>query len=71
MIKLAGMVTLYNPSKDNISNINNYIDSIDKLYIFDNTDNADNSNLLPKNEKIVYITLTKRKNIIHLYKRHF
>ena len=65
MIKLAGMVTLYNPSKDNISNINNYIDSVDKLYIFDNTDNVDNSNLLPKNKKIVYITEKENKGIAY------
>ena len=57
MIKLAGMVTLYNPSEDNISNISNYIDVIDKLYIFDNSDGVDNSNMLPKNKKIVYVRM--------------
>ena len=65
MIKLAGMVTLYNPSKDNISNIDNYIDSIEKLYVFDNTDNVDNSKLLPNNDKIVYITEKENKGIAY------
>ena len=64
-IKLAGMVTLYKPSKENISNISNYIDSIDKLYVFDNTDNIDNSNMLPKNKKIVYITEKENKGIAY------
>ena len=65
MIKLAGMVTLYNPSEDNISNISNYIDVIDKLYIFDNSDGVDNSNMLPKNKKIVYITEKENKGIAY------
>ena len=64
-IKLAGMVTLYKPSEDNISNINNYIDSVEKLYVFDNTDNIDNSNMLPKNKKIVYITEKENKGIAY------
>ena len=64
-IKLAGMVTLYKPSEDNISNISNYIDSIEKLYVFDNTDNIDNSNMLPKNKKIVYITEKENKGIAY------
>ena len=64
-VKLAGMVTLYNPSKDNISNINNYVDSIDKLYIFDNSDGIDNSNLLPNNNKIIYITEKENMGIAY------
>ena len=64
-IKLAGMVTLYRPSEDNISNITNYIDSIEKLYVFDNTDDIDNSNMLPKNDKIVYITEKENKGIAY------
>lgn len=64
-IKLAGMVTLYKPSKENISNIKNYIDSIERLYVFDNTDNVDNSNMLPKDKKIVYITKKENKGIAY------
>lgn len=64
-VKLAGMVTLYKPSKDNISNIKNYIDSIDKLYVFDNTDNIDNSDMLPKDKKIIYITEKENKGIAY------
>ena len=64
-IKLAAMVTLYNPSEDNISTIDNYIDAVDKLYIFDNSNNVDNSNLLPKNKKIIYLTEKKNKGIAY------
>ena len=64
-IKLAAMVTLYNPNKENINNINNYINSVEKLYVFDNTDGKDNKDLLPKNKKIVYITNKENKGIAY------
>lgn len=64
-IKLAGMVTLYKPTIDNINNIYNYIDTIDKMYIFDNTDNIDNRKLLPKDKRIVYITEKENKGIAY------
>lgn len=63
MIKIAAVVVLYNPSKKNISNIDNYIDSIDKLYVVDNSDDdvirIDNSN------KIEYIKLNENKGIAY------
>ncbi len=65
MIKLASMVTLYKPTKDNIKNIENYIDSVDKIYVFDNTDGVDNSKMLPKSKKIVYITEKENKGIAY------
>ena len=37
-LKIAGIVTLYNPTDDDIQNINTYIDDIDHLYIVDNTE---------------------------------
>lgn len=54
-IKLAGMVTLYNPTNDDIKNINTYIDDIDVLYVIDNTEGKDNKDKLPNNKKIKYI----------------
>jgi rhamnosyltransferase len=38
-MKIAGVVILYNPDDNVISNISSYIDEIDKLYIFDNSVN--------------------------------
>lgn len=54
-LKIAGIVTLYNPTDDDIKNISTYIDDIDKLYIVDNTEGSDNKKRLPRNKKIEYI----------------
>lgn len=53
-LKLAGVVTLYNPTDKDIENINTYIDDIDTLYVIDNTEGKDNKKRLPKNKKIIY-----------------
>lgn len=34
---LAGVVVLYNPGSDIVSNIKTYIDNVDKLYLIDNS----------------------------------
>lgn len=54
-LKIAGIVTLYNPTDNDINNINSYIDDIDCLYVIDNTEGKDNKDRLPKNDKIEYI----------------
>ena len=53
-IKIAGMVTLYNPSDKDIKNISSYINDIDVLYVIDNTEGESNEKRLPKNDKIKY-----------------
>lgn len=53
-IKIAGVVVLYNPTDEDINNINSYIDDIDILYVMDNSINI-SENRLPKNKKIKYI----------------
>lgn len=53
-LKIAGVVVLYNPSNNDINNINTYIDDIDILYVIDNSYRA-NKHKLPKNKKIKYI----------------
>ena len=50
-VKIAGVVTLYNPTDDDIKNINTYIDDIERLYIVDNTEGKDNENRIPKNKR--------------------
>ena len=54
-LRIAGVVTLYNPTDDDIKNINTYIDDIDVLYVIDNTEGYNNKNRLPKTKKINYI----------------
>ena len=53
-IKIAGVVILYEPTDEDIDNINSYLDSIDVLYVMDNS-KEENKKRLPKNKKIVYI----------------
>lgn len=60
-IKLAGMVTLYNPTDEDIKNMNSYIDDVDVLYVIDNTEGKDNKDRLPDNKKIKY--LFKNENV--------
>ena len=60
-IKIAGVVTLYNPTDEDIKNISTYIDDIDRLYIIDNTEGKDNKVRIPKNKKIKY--LFKNENV--------
>ena len=54
-LKIAGIVTLYNPTDQDIKNIDTYIDDIDRLYVIDNTEGKDNKSRIPSNEKIKYI----------------
>lgn len=54
-MKLAGAVIWYNPTNQDIKNINSYLNSIDKLYIIDNSEEKDNKNKIPKTTKIEYI----------------
>ena len=54
MIKLAATVTFYNPSKENVENINSYIDLVDLIYVVDNS-SKNNQKMLPDNRKIVYL----------------
>lgn len=53
-MKLAAMVTLYNPEKENINHVKDYIEEVDVVYLIDNS-SKDNSQLIPKNKKIRYI----------------
>ncbi len=54
-MKIAGIVTLYNPDSDVKENIESYLSSIDKLYVIDNTPDRENKEILPKNKKVIYL----------------
>lgn len=43
MLKVAGVVILYNPKKDIITNILSYLNQVDLLYVVDNSDNINDS----------------------------
>ena len=53
-LDLAGVVILYNPTENDINNIDSYIKDVNILYVIDNS-NEENSDRLPKNKKIKYI----------------
>ncbi len=53
-LKIAAMVTLFYPQKENFKNIENYLSEVDRLYVIDNTPNKNNQKELPNHKKIVY-----------------
>lgn len=55
MIKIAGIVTLYNPDMKVTKNILSYLPDVDKLFVIDNTPDHKNTEMLPKSKKIKYI----------------
>ena len=58
MLKVAAVVVLYNPDNNVLSNINSYIDQVERLFAVDNSDKP-NSVLVEKiklNSKIEYIS---------------
>ena len=61
--KLAAMTTLYNPTDEDIKNIDTYIDDVDVLYVIDNTEGTSNEDRLPKNKKIKYIFKNENKGV--------
>ena len=52
--KIAAVVVLYEPTDDEIENINTYINEIDILYVIDNS-KSNNLSIMPNNNKINYI----------------
>lgn len=62
-MKLAAVIVFYNPDDNNIFNINNYIDSVDKLYVVDNSD--DDIVRVEESDKIEYIKLNENKGIAY------
>jgi rhamnosyltransferase len=62
-MKCAGVVVLYNPGKDLIKNIKNYIDDIEVLYVVDNTPNTDHSDMFKDMKKVKYICNNKNLGV--------
>lgn len=54
-LKIAAVVTLFYPEKQNFENIENYLKEVDKLYVIDNTPKKDNQKKLPPDKKIEYM----------------
>ena len=50
----AACVILYNPSEDNIKNIDTYLSKVSELYVYDNTETKSNENLFKDYPKVHY-----------------
>lgn len=53
-LQIASAVVLYNPTNEDIENINSYLKDVDILYVLDNSPKR-NDKRLPENKKIQYI----------------
>lgn len=57
MNKIAGSVILYHPDKNVLTNINSYLDQVDRLYVIDNSE--DSTEFVKKefitNNKVIYL----------------
>ena len=61
-LKVVGVVVLYNPTDQDISNISSYIDDLDLLYVIDNS-LSNNHERIPKNKNIHYIFNNENQGI--------
>lgn len=64
-MKYAGVVVLYNPGDDLFDNIESYIDSLDILYVVDNTPGVDRVKDFSNYDKIEYIPLNENRGIAY------
>lgn len=66
-MKICGVVVLYNPTKDVIRNIYTYLEIVDEIILFDNSDkikiNQEELNKIERMKKIKYISYGKNKGI--------
>lgn len=62
-MKLAGVVVWYHPSQKDVDNIYTYIDSVEKLYIVDNSEGQDHKEIVPNSKKIEYIFYNENMGI--------
>ncbi|MFD3408623.1 hypothetical protein SKC37_08135 [Aquirufa sp. HETE-83D] len=66
MIKIAGLVVIYNSDyQDVFKNIYTYLPELDRLYIFDNSDNGSDNELIYNSisEKVVYVSFLDNMGI--------
>lgn len=66
-LKIAACVILYNPKPEHIRNIQTYLDAVEKIYVFDNTETDTNENLFSEFDKIEYFSTKNNLGLpIHL-----
>lgn len=60
---IAACVILYNPKKEDITNIQTYVNKVKKVYVYDNTEGKSNENLFEKFENVTYFWDNENKGI--------
>jgi rhamnosyltransferase len=64
MLKISGIVVLYNPDEEVFYNIQTYIDQIDYLYVFDNSEIPnENCKKISEMNSVRYISMKENKGI--------
>ena len=59
----AACVILYNPKKEDISNISTYANKVKKIYVFDNTEGTNNANYFEGIENVNYFWDNENKGL--------
>ena len=62
-MKIAACVILYHPKKKDLNNILSYLPLVDKLYVYDNSENANNILAFDDDEKICYMSDSENKGL--------
>ena len=64
-MKVSGCVVLYNSDDSVISNINSYLDYVDRLYVFDNSGNSNFKDKIDCIDKCCYISFNNNFGIAY------
>lgn len=62
-MKIAACVILYHPKIEDLQNISTYLSKIEKLYVYDNTENKTIKSFFQDNDKIIYYTDFENKGL--------
>lgn len=62
-MKIAGYVLLYHPKENDLKNILSYLLNVDKLYVYDNTENKKTIIPFENHNKIVYFSACEIKGL--------
>ena len=64
-MKIAGVVVLYHPNEDVLINIDSYIENVEKLYVYDNSENTHEQLLKSYGNKIEYMSCQQNMGIAY------
>ncbi|AWG23133.1 hypothetical protein FFWV33_17155 [Flavobacterium faecale] len=62
-MKIAACVILYHPKEKDLHNILSYLPHVDRLYVYDNTENAETILPFEDNDKVLYVSDNQNKGL--------